>query len=84
MTSPATDNRRPIVPIRYLDGHRLSRALRAGMLNVIADQERLNRINVFPVPDNDTGTNLALMMRTMIGALTRQTHPCDRYLREDD
>ena len=74
MTSPATDNRRPIVPVRYLDGHRLSRALRAGMLNVIADQERLNRINVFPVPDGDTGTNLALMMRTMIGALTRQSN----------
>ena len=73
MTSPATDNRRPIVPVRYLDGHRLSRALRAGMLNVIADQVRLNRINVFPVPDGDTGTNLALMMRTMIGALTRKS-----------
>ncbi len=41
------------------------------MLNVIADQEHLNRINVFPVPDGDTGTNLALMMRTMIGALNR-------------
>lgn len=73
MTSPATDNRRPIVPVRYLDGHRLSRALRAGMLNVIADQERLNRINVFPVPDGDTGTNLALMMRAMIGALTQKS-----------
>ncbi len=73
MTNLATDNRRPIVAVRYLDGPRLSRALRAGMLNVIADQERLNRINVFPVPDGDTGTNLALMMRTMIGALTRQS-----------
>ncbi|MCH7895258.1 MAG: DegV family EDD domain-containing protein, partial [Proteobacteria bacterium] len=73
MTSLATDNRRPIVAVRYLDGHRLSRALRAGMLNVIADQERLNRINVFPVPDGDTGTNLALMMRTMIGALTQKS-----------
>lgn len=26
---------------------------------VVADAERLNRINVFPVPDGDTGTNLA-------------------------
>lgn len=73
MTSLATDNRQPIVAVRYLDGHRLSRALRAGMLNVIADQERLNRINVFPVPDGDTGTNLALMMRAMIGALTQKS-----------
>jgi DegV family protein with EDD domain len=43
------------------------------MLNVIADQERLNRINVFPVPDGDTGTNMALMMRTMIGSLHRKS-----------
>ena len=70
---PAIDKRRPIVSIRYLDGHRFSHALRAGMLNVIADQERLNRINVFPVPDGDTGTNMALMMRTMIGALHRKS-----------
>ncbi|MCH9027183.1 MAG: DegV family EDD domain-containing protein [Proteobacteria bacterium] len=73
MKLSATANRRPIVAIRYLDGHRLSRALRAGMLNVIADQDRLNRINVFPVPDGDTGTNLTLTMRTMIGALKRKS-----------
>ena len=52
----------------------MSRALRAGMLNVIADQERLNRINVFPVPDGDTGTNLTLTMQTMIRALNRNSH----------
>ncbi len=60
------------ISIRYLDGRRISRALRAGMLNVIADQERLNRINVFPVPDGDTGTNMALTMQSMISALNRQ------------
>jgi hypothetical protein len=32
---------------------------------VIADQDYLNKINVFPVPDSDTGTNLASTMRAI-------------------
>ena len=37
----------------------LRRALIAGIQRVIADRDELNRINVFPVADGDTGTNLA-------------------------
>ncbi len=59
------------IRIAYLDGSRLARALRAGMHAVIADQERLNKINVFPVPDGDTGTNLALTMQSMLASLDR-------------
>jgi len=57
--------------IAYLDGSRLRRGLRAGIRRVIADQERLNRINVFPVPDGDTGTNLAMTMQSVLAALSR-------------
>jgi uncharacterized protein len=46
--------------IQYLDGPRLRRALVAGCDFVQARRAELNRINVFPVPDGDTGTNLAL------------------------
>ncbi len=42
-----------------LDGLRLNRALKAGILRLLSRQEHLNKINVFPVPDGDTGTNLA-------------------------
>ncbi len=56
--------------IAYLDGSRLRRGLRAGIRRVIADQERLNRINVFPVPDGDTGTNLAMTMQSVLAALS--------------
>jgi len=45
--------------IGYLDGRRLARALLAGVRAVLAEREPLNRINVFPVADNDTGSNLA-------------------------
>ena len=56
--------------IAYLDGPRLNRGLRAGISRIIADQERLNRINVFPVPDGDTGTNLTITMQSVLRALS--------------
>ncbi len=37
-----------------------------GAQNVIKNREILNKINVFPVRDGDTGSNLASMMRTII------------------
>ena len=51
--------------IRYLNGKRLYYAFLAGGQAVIRDKEYLNRINVFPVPDADTGTNLASTMRSI-------------------
>jgi DegV family protein with EDD domain len=59
-----------IVP-ESLDGLRLNRALRAGILRLLSQQEYLNKINVFPVPDGDTGTNLAITMRAVRGVLER-------------
>lgn len=54
-----------------LDGLRLNRALKAGILRLLSRQEHLNKINVFPVPDGDTGTNLALTMRAVLGSLQK-------------
>ena len=54
-----------------LDGLRLNRALKAGILRLLSRQEHLNKINVFPVPDGDTGTNLALTMSAVLGALQK-------------
>ena len=51
--------------IRYLNGSRLYHAFLAGGNAVIRDQAYLNKINVFPVPDADTGTNLATTMRAI-------------------
>jgi len=55
--------------VQTLTGARLARALRAGALAVVREQESLNRINVFPVPDADTGTNLAATLRAAAAAL---------------
>ncbi len=52
--------------INYLDGKRLFRALLAGGKRVIQNQAYLNKINVFPVADADTGSNLALTMKAIM------------------
>ncbi|MFC2168407.1 DAK2 domain-containing protein [Acidobacteriota bacterium] len=51
--------------ITYLDGRRLFNAFIVGGNEVIKDQKYLNKINVFPVPDSDTGTNLASTLRSI-------------------
>ncbi len=51
--------------IRYINGQRLYYAFLAGGNAVINDKDYLNKINVFPVPDADTGTNLAATMRSI-------------------
>ena len=52
----------------------LRRALIAGACRVIAAREELNRINVFPVPDGDTGSNLASTLASVLhGALSRRS-----------
>ncbi len=45
------------VGITYLDGPRLARSMFAASEWVAAGRDEINRINVFPVPDGDTGTN---------------------------
>jgi len=60
--------------IKYLDGQRLYNAVLVGGNSVIKDQKYLNKINVFPVPDADTGTNLASTMRSIAeGAVPAQS-----------
>jgi DegV family protein with EDD domain len=49
-----------------LDGTRLALALRAGIQRLFSCEEVINKINVFPVPDGDTGTNLALTLHAVL------------------
>jgi DegV family protein with EDD domain len=57
------------VRVAYLDGRRLARALAAGARAVAARREDLDRINVFPVADNDTGSNLAATLARVSAAV---------------
>jgi DegV family protein with EDD domain len=58
-----------MVGIAYVDGPRLTRAVVAAAEWVAAGREEINRINVFPVPDGDTGTNFSLTLRAVADAL---------------
>jgi DegV family protein with EDD domain len=57
------------VGIAYLDGTRLRRSLLAAADWVDASRDELNRINVFPVPDGDTGTNFCMTLRAVAEAV---------------
>ncbi len=52
--------------INYLNGIRLHRAIVAGIRKVVSHQDYLNKINVFPVPDGDTGTNMAFTLTAIL------------------
>lgn len=56
-----------------IDGHRLHDYIVSGAQYLISSEHDLNRINVFPVADGDTGTNLAFTMRTIVRK--SQAHP---------
>src|SRR5215211_4271322 len=55
--------------ITYVDGPRLARSIFAAADWVTAGRDEINRINVFPVPDGDTGTNFSLTLRAVADAL---------------
>ncbi|GAB3755249.1 DegV family protein [Lysobacter olei] len=60
--------------LELLTAPTLRRALIAGARRVMADRDHLNRINVFPVADGDTGNNLAQTVGSLLnGALRRRS-----------
>ena len=59
--------------IGYIDGPRLRRALTAGCHWAQQQRGELNHINVFPVPDGDTGTNLYLTVQAITDHLEHST-----------
>jgi DegV family protein with EDD domain len=50
----------------HINGKFLYYAFIAGGKEILQNQKEINRINVFPVNDNDTGTNLASTVRSVI------------------
>jgi hypothetical protein len=64
-----------VQPVLALGGVELAAALRTGIHRLIAREEVINKINVFPVPDGDTGTNLALTLQAVLSALRAGPEP---------
>lgn len=55
--------------ISHVDAERFEQALLAGIANVFQRRDYINSINVFPVADSDTGTNLAFTLASVRKAL---------------
>jgi DAK2 domain fusion protein YloV len=52
-------------------GDDLRAALQSASAWLSANAERVNALNVFPVPDGDTGTNMSMTLQAAVDALTR-------------
>jgi DAK2 domain fusion protein YloV len=54
----------PEAPILLCDGRGLKRLVRFGLAWLERHQQAINALNVYPVPDGDTGTNMVLTMQS--------------------
>lgn len=59
--------------IKTMNGFRFVELMNAGIKNLEKNRKRLNDLNVFPVPDGDTGTNMVMTLRCGIGAVGQAT-----------
>lgn len=62
-------------PVLQIDGRRLYYSFLAGARKILAHQSELNKINVFPVSDGDTGSNMAATVRSVFDTV----HPNRSY-----
>ena len=56
-------------PVYQIDGRYLYYTFLAGAHRVLQNQSEINSINVFPVNDKDTGTNLASTVRSIMDSI---------------
>lgn len=52
--------------IKRIDGHTFEKMIRNGLANLKQHEEKVNAMNVFPVTDGDTGTNMCLTLENGI------------------
>ena len=60
--------------MRTLDGILFARMINSGAANLKAHAKEINDLNVFPIPDGDTGDN---MLMTMMGGVHHDTSSCE-------
>ena len=55
----------------FVDGPTVIRAVAAAVANLEAHVEEVDALNVFPVPDGDTGSNMLATMRAALAEAER-------------
>ncbi len=58
----------------YIDAEDLQRMFRAATKQLLMKRDKINALNVFPVPDGDTGTNMYLTMKSAVDELAAVDH----------
>ncbi|MFA9375699.1 MAG: DAK2 domain-containing protein [Lachnotalea sp.] len=61
--------------INRIDAEMLSKMFLAGAKNIEAKKEWINELNVFPVPDGDTGTNMSLTIMAAAREVSALNNP---------
>ena len=70
---------RPLIQHKVIDGLLLRDMLIAGANLLEQNREAVDALNVFPVPDGDTGTNMSLTMQSAVREINAK-----EYLRADE
>ena len=63
MSDPMPARISEINPVKSINGRMLQKLINAGLTWLRTNQQIVNTLNVFPVPDGDTGTNMVLTMQ---------------------
>ena len=58
--------------VQFIDGAMLARMIVHASASLNAEKQKINELNVFPVPDGDTGTNMGLTISTAAAELQKK------------
>lgn len=76
MNSPRRQQTGPATPPRAVwNGEALQDAMASATAYLTNARDEVNALNVFPVPDGDTGTNMAMTMRSALDAARKLSSP---------
>ena len=64
-----TENASAEIKEQYLDGEMFANMVRGGAAQLRSNAEEVNNLNVFPVPDGDTGDNMRMTIEGGVAAL---------------
>ena len=68
--------------IKKLTGRMLTGMLWYGINSLEYHRKRINELNVFPVPDGDTGTNMLLTLQHAFGAVNQKEDDLDEVIED--
>ena len=62
-----------------IDAVMMARMFMAGAKNLEANREWINELNVFPVPDGDTGTNMTMTIMSAVKEVSTPASSCHSF-----